>query len=190
MLIGSTVPAFAASTAPTLVIDSMQAVKGQTATVKLSVENNPGMAAATFRIVYDSSILKLDSVNFNTEFGGDFDELGSLALPVPGSDNLKAIQISWSSLSNINTNGTFLSMNFTVNQNAEKGSIADVFASFNLGDFCNIDEEDVNFISQDGKISVIEGIPGDINGDKIVNSKDLIRLRKYFKSLFRKFYAL
>lgn len=180
MLIGFTVPAFAAETAPTLVIDSMQAVKGQTATVKLSVENNPGMAAATFRIVYDSSILKLNSVDFNTEFGGDFDELGSLALPVAGSDDLKAIQISWSSLSNISSNGTFLSMNFTVNENAEKGSIADVFTSFNTGDFCNIDEEDVNFISKDGKITIIDGIPGDINGDKTVNSKDLIRLRKYF----------
>lgn len=180
MLIGFTVPAFAAETAPTLVIDSMQAVKGQTATVKLSVENNPGMAAATFRIVYDSSILKLNSVDFNTEFGGDFDELGSLALPVAGSDDLKAIQISWSSLSNISSNGIFLSMNFTVNENAEKGSIADVFTSFNTGDFCNIDEEDVNFISKDGQITIIEGIPGDINADKTVNSKDLIRLRKYF----------
>lgn len=180
MLIGFTVPAFAAETAPTLVVDSMQAVKGQTATVKLSVENNPGMAAATFRIVYDSSILKLNSVDFNTEFGGDFDELGSLALPVAGSDDLKAIQISWSSLSNISSNGTFLSMNFTVKENAEKGSIADVFTSFNTGDFCNIDEEDVNFISKDGKITIIDGIPGDINGDKTVNSKDLIRLRKYF----------
>ena len=180
MLIGFTVTAFAAETAPTLVVDSMQAVKGQTATVKLSVENNPGMAAATFRIVYDSSILKLNSVDFNTEFGGDFDELGSLALPVAGSDDLKAIQISWSSLSNISSNGTFLSMNFTVNENAEKGSIADVFTSFNTGDFCNIDEEDVNFISKDGQITIIEGVPGDINADKTVNSKDLIRLRKYF----------
>lgn len=180
MLIASAVPTFAAQTAPTLVVDSMQAVRGQTATVKLSVQNNPGMAAATFRIVYDSSILRLDSVNFNTEFGGDFDELGSLALPVAGSDDLKAIQISWSSLSNITTNGTFLSMNFVVKENAEKGSIADVFTSFNRGDFCNIDEDDVNFISKDGQITIIEGIPGDINGDKVVNSKDLIRLRKYF----------
>ena len=180
MLIGSVVPAFATETTPTLVVDSMQAVRGQTATVKLSVQNNPGMAAATFRIVYDSSILRLDSVNFNTEFGGDFDELGSLALPVAGSDDLKAIQISWSSLSNITTNGTFLSMNFIVKEDAEKGSIANVFTSFNRGDFCNIDENDVDFISKDGQITIIEGIPGDINGDKVVNSKDLIRLRKYF----------
>lgn len=180
MLISLAVPSFSAATEPTLVIDSMQAVKGQEVSVRLSVENNPGMAAATFRIVYDSSILKLNSVNFNTEFGGDFDELGSLALPVSGSDTLKAIQISWSSLSNFNTNGTYLTMNFSVNENASKDSVADVFAVFSTGDFCNLDEEDVNFTAQNGKISVIEGIPGDINMDKVVNSKDLIRLRKYF----------
>lgn len=180
MLVSVVIPAYAGAANPTLTIDSAQAVKGSSVSAKLSISNNPGFAAATFKIVYDSSILKLESVTFNNEFGGDFDELGSLALPVSGSDTLKAVQISWSSMTNISANGTFLTMHFTVNANAPKDASAIVRIISNKGDFCDIDENDVIFSSVDGVIKVVEGIPGDINGDKEVNSKDLIRLRKYF----------
>lgn len=180
MLVSVVIPAYAGAANPTLTIDSAQAVKGSSVSTKLSISNNPGFAAATFKIVYDSSILKLESVTFNNEFGGDFDELGSLALPVSGSDALKAVQISWSSMTNISANGTFLTMHFTVNANAPKDASATVRIISNKGDFCDIDENDVVFSSVDGVVKVVEGIPGDINGDKEVNSKDLIRLRKYF----------
>lgn len=145
MLVSVVIPAYAGAANPTLTIDSAQAVKGSSVSTKLSISNNPGFAAATFKIVYDSSILKLESVTFNNEFGGDFDELGSLALPVSGSDTLKAVQISWSSMTNISANGTFLTMHFTVNANAPKDASATVRIISNKGDFCDIDENDVVF---------------------------------------------
>lgn len=180
VLISSIIPAYADTLNPTITIDSKQAVKGSNVSTKLTVSNNPGIAAATFKIVYDGSVLKLNSVDFNTGFGGDFDELGSLALPVTDSDTLKAVQISWSSMSNIAQNGTFLTMNFTVSSDAKKDSSADITVISNSGDFCDIDENDVDFSTVSGTIKIVEGIPGDINRDKVVNSKDLIRLRKYF----------
>lgn len=180
IVVSSIMPIYADTLAPTMAIDSIQSVKGSNVSTKLTVSNNPGIAAATFKIVYDGSILKLTSVDFNTEFGGDFDELGSLELPVAGSDTLKAVQISWSSMSNIDKNGTFLTMNFTINEDANKDSSAEIKVISNKGDFCDIDENDVIFSTIAGTVRVVEGIPGDINGDKIVNSKDLIRLRKYF----------
>ena len=180
ILISSIIPAYADTLNPTITIDSKQAVKGSNVSTKLTVSNNPGIAAATFKIIYDGSILKLNSVDFNTEFGGDFDELGSLALPVADSDTLKAVQISWSSMSNIAQNGTFLTMNFTVSSDAKKDSSADIKVIGNSGDFCDIDENDVDFSTVSGTIKIVEGIPGDINRDGVVNARDLIRLRKYF----------
>ena len=47
------------------------------------------------------------------------------------------------------------------------------------GNISNIDEEDVNFKIVDGKITIIDYLPGDINGDGRVNTKDLTRLMKY-----------
>ena len=180
MLFSFAVPVFAVEGDPSLVIDKVQGVKGGSATVKLSLENNPGIAAATFKIVYDSTVLSLNAVDFNESFGGDFDDIGSLALPVSGFDTKKAVSISWSSMSNVSTSGLFLSLIFTVNENADKDTVADIEAVFSAGDFCDIDENDVNFLVTNGSVTVIEGVPGDINGDRVVNSKDLIRLRKYF----------
>lgn len=180
MFLSIGLPASAVDVSPTITVDSVQAVKGSTASVKVAITNNPGIAAATFKIIYDNSILTLNSVDFNAEFGGDFDEIGSLALPVAGSETLKAVSISWSSMSNIASNGTFLTLNFTINPNATKDSVAEISLPLVKGDFCNIDETDIIFQPTNGSITVIEGIPGDINSDKSVNSKDLIRLRKYF----------
>ena len=172
MLLSFAVPVYALDNAtPTIIIDKVQGIKGGTVAVKVSIESNPGIAAATFKIVYDNSVLNLNSIDFNESFGGDFDDVGSLNSPV---------SISWSSMSNINANDTFLTLNFTVSENAVKDTVSEISISYSTGDFCDIDEKDIDFEISNGSVAVIEGIPGDINGDRIVNAKDLIRLRKYF----------
>lgn len=103
MLLGVYIPVYAEDSGAKLVFDQKQAVSGETVSIDLFLENNPGIAAATFKILYDSDILTLNSVTFNIAFGGDFDEIGSLGSPVAGSENLRAVSISWSSLDDIST---------------------------------------------------------------------------------------
>lgn len=180
MLLGVYIPVYAEDSGAKLVFDQKQAVSGETVSIDLFLENNPGIAAATFKILYDGDILTLNSVTFNIAFGGDFDEIGSLGSSVAGSENLKAVSISWSSLDDISTSDKFLTLNFSVNENVEKDSVATITAMVSPGDFCNINEDDVVFEIEQGAVIVVEGIPGDITGDGVVNSKDLLRLRKYF----------
>ena len=59
ILISSIIPAYADTLNPTITIDSKQAVKGSNVSTKLTVSNNPGIAAATFKIIYDGSVLIL-----------------------------------------------------------------------------------------------------------------------------------
>ena len=107
--------------------------------------NNPGMAASTFKIAYDDSVLTLSSVDFNQNFGGDFDELGTLKTPV---------SVSWSSMKNINSNDTFLTMNFKVKDGAALDSKANISVIARQGDFCNLNEDDVIFNVINGSVTV------------------------------------
>ena len=132
-------------TEPTIVIDNVTASAGDTVSVRLRMMNNPGMAASTFKISYDDSVLTLNSVDFNNQFGGDFDDLGTLKTP---------ISISWSSMKNINTNDTFLTMNFKVKNGATLNSKADISVIARQGDFCNLNEDDVIFDVINGSVTV------------------------------------
>lgn len=83
-------------------------------------------------------------------------------------------------MSDVTSNGVFLTLQFTVKETAPVGDTVSVSVVAAPGDFCNISEKDVTFNIIDGSIMIIKGVPGDITGDGLVNSKDLIRLRKFF----------
>ena len=130
---------------PTIIFDKVTANAGETISVKLKLYNNPGIAASTFKIMYDSSVLTLNSVDFNNQFGGDFDSLGSLNAPV---------SISWSSMSDINNNEVFLTLNFKVKDDAQVDSTSNISVIYNAGDFCNLNEDDVFFAVVSGSVTV------------------------------------
>ena len=80
--------------------------------------------------------------------------------------------------SNIDSDTNMLTLTFEVLGAAVDGD-AYITLLYEAGNISNIDEEDVNFKIIDGKITVIDYLPGDINGDGNVNTKDLTRLMKY-----------
>lgn len=131
-------------TNPTIVLDNAITSSGETVSVRMRMMNNPGIAASTFKVMYDDSVLTLENVTFNQEFGGDFDELGKLTSPV---------SVSWSSMSNINSNATFLTLNFKV-KNDCGGKTANISVAARSGDFCNINEDDVNFDIINGTVTI------------------------------------
>ena len=132
-------------TEPTLILSSANSERGKDVEIRLDIVNNPGIAAATFKIHYDKEILKLNNVAFNDGFGGDFDEPGTLNTPV---------SICWSSLNNISNDGLFLKLRFKVRDEATAESIARVSIECFNGDFCNINEDDILFDLISGNIKV------------------------------------
>ena len=56
-------PAMAANEAPAITVSSAAAGEGQTATLNIAVENNPGIFSFTMELMYDDTSLELIAVN-------------------------------------------------------------------------------------------------------------------------------
>ena len=144
-------------------LSSAKVRAGQSFEITVSFRNNPGMNTFALKIDYDDTKLKLDSVRLCDGISGQLEYVK------------KAV---WLNSSDLDYSGEYLTLSFTVLENAEIGDTS-VSVSYNTGDICNLAEEDVNFKIKNGTVSVIDYVPGDINGDNVVNNKDLNRLMKY-----------
>ena len=144
-------------------LSSAKVCAGQSFDITVSFRNNPGINKFALNINYDETKLKLDSVSLCDGISGqlEYEE--------------KAV---WINSSDVDYNGEYLTLSFTVLENAESGDTS-VSVSYDAGDISNLDKEDVNFKIKKGTVSIIDYVPGDINGDNVVNNKDLNRLMKY-----------
>ena len=153
------------SDGPTVRVSGTQAKPGETVNLEIAVENNPGIFALTFSFQYDTSRLKLTAVIPNTQsFPGTW-QAGSLKGAAWVSD-----------AGDITANDTMLTMTFEVLENAEDG---DAQVEVLLGEILNENMDDITFVSAPGEITVSSRLPGDVNGDGLVDILDLVRLRKY-----------
>lgn len=152
---------------PQIIIENKTASAGKTVTVNLFVKNNPGFNAASIKIDYDMTRLQLLGAELSEEFSNgtnvSYDNLPYLTF-VRGS--------------NIDSDTNMMTLTFEVLDTAVVGD-AYISLLYEEGNISNTDEENVNFKIVDGKITVIDYLPGDINGDGSVNTKDLTRLLKY-----------
>ena len=117
-------PAAAAETV-TLTVSNVTAQPGEEVTVTISVANNPGLASLVFDVAYDS-VLTLTNVTFNPAFGA------YATAPTPYRNPEPITMIS--PLSDITTNGIFVTLTFKVSEKAAFGYQANVTVTFNADD--------------------------------------------------------
>lgn len=148
---------------PAIAVSSVKAYPGSTVDVTVSLQNNPGIVGMTLKFAYDSSAMELSSI---TESGLE-------------GTWIKNKGVTWanSTLTDSTYNGVVLTLTFTVYETAPAGEY-EVRVLYEEGDICNLNEEDVNFVSVPGAITVKNRVPGDTNGDDKVNTKDFISLMK------------
>ncbi len=145
-----------------IIVSTAKARAGSNVTVDISLKDNPGVGAITLAIDYDTDKLELVS----SEDGG---LTGWLV-------EKKAV---WTSAgADSSYNGVILSLTFKVKEGVEDGTIP-VTVSYSSGDICNNEEKTLYPSVVAGGVTVFSVLPGDINGDGLVNSLDLIRLKKY-----------
>ncbi len=153
-----------------LSVSSKTALPGETVQVDITLKNNPGLASLKFDVVYDD-VLTLTNVTFNSAFGS------YVTTPEPYTNPQTITMIS--PLKDIDTNGVFATLTFTVAEDALDDYKANIILEYEDDDIYNGSYVNLDPNVVDGSITIYHGVPGDIDGDFRLNTKDAILLFRY-----------
>ena len=156
---------------PKITVVSQYAASNSSVQVDLKITNNPGIAGATLTVAYDSKLTLTDAVS-----NGVFSDLG---FTKPGKFTSPCNFIYDSESEVATEDGVFLTLTFTISDEANQGETLPVTVSYRNGDIFDGAMENVYPSIENGAVTVIDYIPGDVNGDKTVNGKDVTLLRRY-----------
>ena len=158
--------------APTFVVSNATSKVGKTFTVEVSLKNNPGITSLRLEAGYDSSVLELIGVE-----GKDF------ASPSFGPTTKNPIIINWEDVLNPNntTDGTVAVLTFKVKETAYEGDTK-ISITYDPEDVYDENYDNVSFAVEEGTITIIEYLSGDVNSDGVVNNKDLGILRQFLNN--------
>ena len=146
-----------------LSVSGMTAKAGDTVSVTISLANNPGIAALAFRVSYPKGAMTLESA----VAGGLF---GSATL------NTSTGMFLFDNAADVTENGTLLTLTFRVSDMAVLGEYR---ISVEIVSCNNAAEERVVICGGQANIEVRDVLPGDVNGDGVVDTLDITRLRRY-----------
>ena len=146
---------------PVVYVSDCLVQPGDTVTINICIENNPGITDATLTLTVDEG-LTLTKV----EAGEALSTLEFTAPENVGQAN--AYTFSWSGAEADAGNGVALVLTFNVPADAVKGTVYDLDLS-----------ADGEYDIFDGQIEVIDYIPGDVDGNGEVNGDDVTALRQY-----------
>lgn len=146
-----------------LSVSGKTAKAGGTVSVTISLANNPGIAALAFRVSYPKGAMTLESA----VAGGLF---GSATL------NTSTGMFLFDDAADVTENGTLLTLTFKVSDMAALGEYR---ISVEIISCNNAAEERVVICGGQANIEVRDILPGDANGDGVVDTLDITRLRRY-----------
>ena len=146
-----------------LSVSGRTAKAGGTVSVTISLANNPGIAALAFRVSYPKGAMTLESA----VAGGLF---GSATL------NTSTGMFLFDNAAELTENGTLLTLTFRVSDMAVLGEYR---ISLEIVSCNNAAEERVVICGGQANIEVGDVLHGDVNGDGVVDTLDITRLRRY-----------
>lgn len=154
-------------------VENSYASPGSTVDVNIELKNNPGILGATLKFTYDRE-LTLVSASSGEAFS-------SLTMTKPGKFD-SPCQFVWDgqdiSEKDIK-DGVILTLTFEVGEAVELGKTLNIDVSYNNGDVIDKNLDPVKVQTVSGKLTVINYTPGDLNNDGMINTTDVILLRRY-----------
>ena len=145
-----------------LTVQSKTSQAGQIVEIAVEITKNPGIMYLRVTPDYDKNYLTLTGVKNGNVF--------------PDNAFSYDTNVTFDVMSNNTANGTLLIMTFKVADNAPEDSYE---VGITVRECYNYNEDDVYVTSVNGAITVSSILYGDVNGDGVIDGKDVIRLRKY-----------
>lgn len=160
--------------APYILVDSKTAFAGEAVTINISLQDNPGITSMRVNVAYDSNLLTLTSITYNTAWGG------YCILPDDISALNGLVVLYWTNgFTDHSESDVFATLTFTVVADVSAGDKTMIGVTYDAEDIYNTNEENITFVCKNGEISFADYVRGDINGDGVLNSKDTTRLMRY-----------
>lgn len=100
---------------PTIYFESKQCRPGETVEVPIIVENNPGISGLGIEIEYDNTLLTLNGIENNNLLSGAYFEHGDISK--------RTVTLNWASINESTRDGVVAKCSFTVNSQAELGTV-------------------------------------------------------------------
>ncbi len=157
-----------------ILADTVSASAGDTVSVPLRIQNNPGIAALSLQISYDASRLKLLGAEDGKILGSSVFLAGNDLTQIPYT-------LNWDDLSSENNTGNGIVAVLQFEVLAEEGD-AEIAVTVNQRSTFNVDLEEVAFAAVNGKVRIRnsgEPVSGDMNGDGMLTMADTVLLARF-----------
>lgn len=164
--------AVSAADAPTPIftVASTHAARGSIVELTVNLQNNPGIAGAQLIVSFDADLTLVSAKAGSTFEKLDYTAPATLTSPCP---------FNWDSLDAVSfANGAVLTLTFEVAADAVLHDLLDVTLSCRYGDVYDKDLNSIAVELVNGGVTVIDYLPGDVNGDATVNGKDVTLIRR------------
>ena len=148
---------------------------GETLTVELIVENNPGTLGAEIMVSYPEVFTLIDAVPGTSDEGKNIG-FGSFTM-TPAGNKVSPFKLSYDGQDADSSNGVIATLTFELAESIEVGEydiVIDSASCVSAGDYSMITPVTVN-----GKVTVKSFTYGDVNDDGLINVVDVIMLRRY-----------
>lgn len=171
VMVAGYIPATALAAQTTqIIVEQGHAMPGDTVKLDVLLTNNTGISNAVLELNYDSSLELIRAEKGNALTYMFFTKPAVFTSPC---------NFVWDSVAGEDTeDGTLLSLTFKVKEDAASGN-AMVWFNYAPGDISDAEDKPVKVSVVKGLVEIIDYMPGDVNGDRVIDDTDVNLLRSH-----------
>lgn len=159
-----------AADSPVIAVDSLWSASGSVVVVNVSITNNPGILGATLKISWDEGLTLLSDENGPALAGATYQS--------PSRYVSSGTNFMWygSDVEEV-LDGVMLTLTFRVSETVQELTALKI--NLQGSGIYDGDQNPVAVAFKGGSVQIVNYLPGDVSGDRVIDTLDLILLARY-----------